>query len=89
MKKQSYTFKMTFKNAQRKDKVCRLLDSEKMPFTDINEEEIRFNSGEHELGRYMQKFEQACGDPDYLMDLDAIWYFRTANEIRLSGMSTH
>lgn len=80
-----YTFKIKFKDDKRKDSICELFEKNKMQFKKVGDKEISFETGEYDLARYMNKIEQVCGDPDYLMDLEAIWSHKTAKEIHLFG----
>lgn len=80
-----YTFKLKFTDDKRKNSICELFKKCNMKYKEVNKKEISFETEEHELGQYMKKIEQVCGDPDYLMDLEAIWSHKTAKEIRLTG----
>lgn len=74
-----------FKDEQCKESVCELLDEKKMGYSVKNGHEISFASDDKELSQYMRQFEQVLGDPEGLMDLDAIWNINTPKEVRLSG----
>lgn len=84
-----YTFKIKFKDDKRKESICGLFEKDKMQYKKVSDKEISFETGEHELARYMKKIEQVCGDPDYLMDLEAIWGYKSAKEIHLIGAPAH
>lgn len=84
-----YTFKIKFKDDKRKESICHLFEKDNMKYTKVSDKEISFETGEYDLARYINKIEQVCGDPDYLMDLEAIWGHKTAKEIYLYGAPSH
>lgn len=81
-----FNCKIRFKDKQRKDSLCKNLDSQKMTYEPVSDEEISFVADELALDKYVVEIEKVAGDPEYIMDLDAIWNLNKNNEIRLSGM---